>query len=256
MSIANFDLRGHCALVTGASSGLGAHFSKVLADAGADVILAARRKERLDELAEEIRGDGGQPFSVRMDVTEESSVAEAIDLGETHCGPIDILVNNAGIAPTLAFLKTDDATWRNVLETNLVGAARVARLLVGRVATSPRRCSIVNVASGLGVRAMPFVSAYAASKAGLIHLTRAMAMELARHSIRVNTLIPGFYDTGIVDLETHPGLEDELAGQIPLGRIGSVEDLDGALLLLCSDASRFMTGSTITVDGGHSINSW
>jgi 3-oxoacyl-[acyl-carrier protein] reductase len=244
MPLTKFKLDGKCALITGASSGLGEHFAQVLARAGASVVLAARRMERLETLAARINESGGRAFSVRMDVTDENSIRRALDQVDADFVPPDILINNAGIAPTQPFLKTDYQIWRAVVDTNLIGAA------------AGRPGSIVNVASILGIRAMPFVSAYAATKAAVTHLTRAMSMELARYHIRVNTLLPGFYDTDILDLNAHPGLEEKLAGQIPMGRIGQLQDLDGALLLLSSDASTYMTGSTVTVDGGHAINSW
>jgi 3-oxoacyl-[acyl-carrier protein] reductase len=256
MPLTKFKLDGKCALITGASSGLGEHFAQVLARAGASVVLAARRMERLETLAARINESGGRAFSVRMDVTDENSIRRALDQVDADFVPPDILINNAGIAPTQPFLKTDYQIWRAVVDTNLIGAAMVGRHVASRMSAAGRPGSIVNVASILGIRAMPFVSAYAATKAAVTHLTRAMSMELARYHIRVNTLLPGFYDTDILDLNAHPGLEEKLAGQIPMGRIGQLQDLDGALLLLSSDASTYMTGSTVTVDGGHAINSW
>ena len=249
------DITDKCILVTGASSGLGAHFAELAALRGARVVLAARREERLASLASIIESAGGQVFSVRMDVCDESSIAQALECVEREFSPVDVLVNNAGVSVTRPFLETDNADWRYQLETNVIGLADVARQVARRMIAAERGGAILNIGSILGVRAGNMAAAYAASKAAVIHLNRGMAIELARHAIRVNALLPGFIASDLSDLKDNPAALERLRAVIPQRRTGDVQDLDGAFLLLVSEASRYMTGSTITVDGGHSSNS-
>lgn len=248
-----FDLSGKVAMVTGASSGLGRHFALTLAKAGAKVALAARRAERLKELDAEIAAFDGRALPVVMDVTDAASVAAGIAAIETELGPIGVLVNNAGIATTQAFLEQDEAGWRQVLDTNLDGARRVAHGVATAMARHGHGGSIVNIASVVGLRPAGQISAYAAAKAGLISLTQTMALELARHFIRVNALAPGYVTTDLNREFLTSKAGEAMLKRVPLRRFGEPQDLDGALLLLASDAGRYMTGSVIVVDGGHTL---
>jgi NAD(P)-dependent dehydrogenase (short-subunit alcohol dehydrogenase family) len=250
-----FDLAGKTALVTGASSGLGRHFAQVLAQAGAKVVLAARRMDELEKLAGEITAAGGQAMPVRLDVTDAAAVRAALDAGEARLGGIDILINNSGIAQGVAVLDQTEEDWDRVLDTNLKGAFLVATETARRMRDAKRAGSIVNIASILGLRQSGQVTAYAASKAGLIQMTKSMALELARYNIRVNALAPGYINTEMNRDFIDTPVGEALVRRIPQRRIGRPEDLDGALLLLASDASRYMTGAVIAVDGGHLVSS-
>lgn len=254
-----FSLTGKCALVTGASSGLGRHFARVLAQAGARVALAARRTDRLDKLAAEINAAGATALPVSLDVTNPQSVTAAFDAAEAALGKIDILVNNAGVTSVSWFTQTTDVEWRAVLDVNLDGAFRVGREAAKRMAKRNKSTpgsgsgSIINIASVLGLGVLKTVAPYATSKAALIHLTKAMALELARDGIRVNALAPGYVETELnADYLASEGGKRMIA-RVPLGRVGQVDDLDGALLLLASDAGRYMTGSVIVIDGGQTL---
>lgn len=248
-----FDLAGQAALVTGASSGLGRHFALTLARAGAKVALAARRADRLAELAREIRDMDGSAMPIVMDVTDEGSVRDGVAAAETELGAIAILVNNSGIADAGAgFLEQEVADWDRVLDTNLKGAWLVAREVARHMARLGHGGRIINVGSILGLRAAARVPAYAASKAGLIQLTRAMAVELARHGIRVNAIAPGYVETDLNRDFLHSPAGEALLKRIPSRRFGRMEDLDGPLLLLASEASAYMTGAVVTIDGGQS----
>jgi NAD(P)-dependent dehydrogenase (short-subunit alcohol dehydrogenase family) len=248
-----FNLTGRVAVVTGASSGLGRHFALTLAKAGAKVAVAARRAERLKELDAEIAAFDGRALPVVMDVTDAASVAAGIAAIETELGPIGILVNNAGVATTQAFLDQDEAGWRQVLDTNLDGARRVGHCVAAAMAKHGHGGSIINIASVLGLRPASHVSAYAAAKAGLLSLTQTMAVELARHFIRVNALAPGYVTTDLNRDFLAGKAGEAMLKRVPMRRFGEPADLDGALLLLASDAGRYMTGSVIVVDGGHSL---
>lgn len=244
-------LSGKLALVTGASGGFGAHFAKLLSMHGARVALAARRLEALEELKAEIEAGGGGAFAVQMDVTDEASVISGIAVIEADFGPVDVLVNNSGVSGTSPALDCSADNWDHVLDTNLRGAFLVAREVGRAMRDAGRAGSIINIASVVGLRPSGGLSAYAASKAGLVHLTHALGMELARYGIRVNAIAPGYYPT-----DMNAGFWDAEAGQalikrIPMRRLGELRDLDGPLLLLASDASRYMTGAVLPVDGGH-----
>lgn len=248
-----FELSGRVALVTGASSGLGRHFAITLARAGAKVGLAARRVDLLKELDAEIAAFDGRALPVAMDVTDAAAVREGLRAVETELGPVGILVNNAGIATTTAFLDQDEAAWRRVLDTNLDGAWRVARETAVLMAKHGRGGAIVNIASILGLRPAGHLSAYGAAKAALISLTQSMALELARYQVRVNALAPGYIETDM-NREVLTGAPGQaMLRRVPLRRFGEPGDLDGPLLLLASDAGRYMTGSVIVVDGGHGL---
>jgi NAD(P)-dependent dehydrogenase (short-subunit alcohol dehydrogenase family) len=247
------DLRGKVALVTGASGGLGSHFARLLAANGAAVGLAARRLDRLEALAAEIAGAGGAAAPVRLDVTDDASVGEAFATVEAALGTVDVLVNNSGIAGRGALMADfPPGEFAAVLDVNLTGAYRVAREAAKRLVTAGKPGgSVVNVASVLAERVGSGVGAYAASKAGLAHLTRAMALEWARHGVRVNALAPGYILTEINAAFFASEAGKAMVRRIPQRRLGEPADLDGPLLLLASDASRYMTGSVLVVDGGH-----
>jgi len=246
-----FDLSGKIALVTGASSGLGAHFAKCLGEAGAAVVLAARRADRLQSLQAELAKAKIAAKAIDLDVTSGDSVAAALDAA----GPIDVLVNNAGISIVKPALEMPEKDWDAVVDTNLRGAWLMAQGAARRWVADNRPGSIVNIGSILGLRTIGQVAPYNASKAGLIHLTRALAMEWARHQIRVNAICPGYIETEMNSALWKTPSGQKLIERIPQRRIGQPEHLDGALLLLASDAGEFMTGSVITVDGGHTVSS-
>lgn len=246
------DLRGKSALVTGASGGLGLHFAQTLARHGAAVTLAARRRDTLEEACANIRATGGAARAIQMDVTDAASVHAALaEAGE----PFDILVNNAGISGAARALDLDETTWDNVLDTNLKGAFLVAQAVARGLRQAGRGGAIVNIASILGHRVAGNLAAYAASKAGVIQLTRVLALEWAREGIRVNALCPGYIETDINRdfFASDAGLQ--LIRRIPQRRLGQPQELDGPLLLLASDAGSYITGATIEVDGGHLVSS-
>lgn len=250
-----FSLAGRVALVTGASSGLGWGFAGTLARAGAVVVVAARRLDRLAVLVAEIEAEGGRAHAVELDVTDGASVAAAFEAATAAVGLPDVVVANAGVAIERPLLEQSSADWDTVIDTNLKGCWLVAQEAARRLVAARRPGAIVTVASILGVRVTGSVAPYAASKAGLIQLTRAMALELARHDIRVNALLPGWIVTDLNRdfLESQAG--ETLRRRVPTRRFGRPEDLDGPLLLLTSDAGRGMTGACVTVDHGHSISS-
>jgi len=249
-----FHLSGRVALVTGASQGLGRRFAAVLAEHGAAVALAARQQDKLRALERAIADRGGRVASVTLDVTDQGSIEGAIAAVEDALGLIDVLINNAGVAVSKGVLEQTEADWDQVVDTNLKGAFFVAQAVAKRmVARAPKPewgGNIVNIASVLAQGVVGHLAPYAASKGGLWQLTRTMALELARHDIRVNALAPGYIVTEINRdfLATEAG--ERLRKRIPQRRFGTPEDLDGALLLLASDASRYMTGSIIVLDGG------
>jgi len=249
-----FSLAGRSALVTGASAGLGAHFAELLADAGAQVWLAARRTERLQALQSALRGRGARAECVALDVTDAASVQQAFDTMAAAGTLPDIVINNAGVGLGTAALSTSEQDWDQVVDTNLKGAWLVATEAARRLVAVERQGSIVNIASILGERVGAFVAPYAASKAGLIQLTKALALEWARHGIRVNALCPGYVVTDINRefLASEDG--DRMRKRIPQRRFGEPRDLDGPLLLLASDAGRYMTGAAIATDGGHLVS--
>lgn len=245
-----FDLRGKRALVTGASSGLGAHFAKVLATSGASVVLAARRRSLLESLAEDIASRGGEAQIVDLDVTDRSSVNAAV----AGCGRLDILVNNAGVTNSKPPLDQTESDWDLILDTNLKGAWLVATEVARSIKSSGTAGSIINIASILGLRQGGHVTPYAVSKAGVVQLTKQLGLEFARYDIRVNALAPGYFATELNRDFMQSEAGTALVKRIPQRRLGNLEDLDGALLLLASDASRYMTGTVIPVDGGHLLS--
>ncbi|MCE2394435.1 glucose 1-dehydrogenase [Candidatus Poribacteria bacterium] len=249
-----FDLTGQRAIVTGASRGLGRHFALMLARAGAEVVLAARGIDRLETAVKAIEGFGGCAVVVQVDVADKESVRECIETAENTLGPINILVNNAGIAVTKPMLEHTEEDWDSVLDTNLKGVWLMAQEVARRMVHRGQGGSIINVASVLGERGIAQLPGYCASKGGIINLTRAMAIELAPHEIRVNTIAPGYIETDMNREFFATQAGQHLIKRIPQRRLGQVEDLDGMLLLLASDASQYMTGSVITIDGGQSAS--
>ncbi len=249
-----FFLADKVAIVSGASSGLGRHFAVALARAGAKVALGARRVDRLQEVVAEIEGFDGRALAVALDVTDSDSVREAVAAAETELGPISILVNNAGISGgAKRAIEVEEAEWLSVIDVNLNGVWRMAQEVAKHMVRLGHGGSIINIASMLGLVAVPYIPAYCASKAAVVNLTRALAVELAHHDIRVNAIAPGYFESEM----THDFLASaegrSMIGQIPQRRSGNPAELDGALLLLASDASSYMTGSVITVDGGHTL---
>ncbi|WP_137125728.1 SDR family NAD(P)-dependent oxidoreductase [Roseomonas sp. HF4] len=247
-----FSLQGRRAFVTGASGVLGAHFARVLQGAGAAVALGARRMEAITALAAEL---GPRAVAVPLDVTDPATIAPAFDAAEAALGgPCDILVNNAGIAVTKPFLQQGIEDWDAVMAVNLRGCFLVGQEAAKRLAAAKQPGCIVNIASVLGERIIPGVAGYTAAKAGLLHLTRQMAVELARFGIRVNAIAPGYVATDINRdfFASEPG--QAMIRRIPQRRLGNPDDLTGPLLLLASAAGAHMTGATVTVDGGHSVN--
>ena len=245
-----FDVSNEIILVTGASQGLGRQFARVLAARGAAIVLAARQIDKLQSLEHEIKDGGGRAVAVRMDVTDLGGMAAALDQAEAALGPITVLINNAGVATEKLAVDTSEADWDKVIGANLKGAYFLATEVARRMIARQQGGNIVNIASVLGQSVLKFVSPYAISKAGIIQATKAMALELASSRIRVNALAPGYIDTDINrELWSTPAGE-KLLKSIPQRRVGHESDLDGAILLLASNASRYMTGSVVTVDGG------
>jgi 3-oxoacyl-[acyl-carrier protein] reductase len=244
-----FDLTGRIALVTGASQGLGRRFATVLAEHGAAVALAARQVDKLEGLRGALEGMGARAATVGLDVTDDASIARAVAATEDALGPIDVLVNNAGIAITRSVLDQSRDDWDRVVDTNLKGAFFTAQAVARRMAARGGG-SIVNIASVLSFATVGHLAPYAASKAGLWQITRAMALELARDGVRVNALAPGYVATEINREFLASEAGRRMLRRIPQRRFGDPADLDGALLLLASDASRYMSGSVIVVDGG------
>jgi NAD(P)-dependent dehydrogenase (short-subunit alcohol dehydrogenase family) len=249
------NFNGKVALVTGASSGLGARFAKILAEAGAQVVLAARRVERLKELRAEIESNGGAAHIVTMDVTDHDSIKSAIAHAETEAGPIDILVNNSGVSSTQRLVDVTPEDYRYVMDTNLQGAFFVAqeaakRMILRAKGDPSRQHRIINIASVAGLRVLSQIGVYCMSKAGVVQMTKAMALEWGRHGINVNAICPGYIETEINREYFQSEGGQKLIDMLPRKRIGYPEDLDGLLLLLSADESRFINGAIITADDG------
>jgi 3-oxoacyl-[acyl-carrier protein] reductase len=248
-----FDLTGRVALVTGASSGLGARFAEVLAANGAAVVLVARRADKLEELQQRIEAAGGRVMAVAADVLERAAMRRAFDQAEAAFGPVTILVNNAGVAHADRAVELAEAEWRRVLGTNLDAVFFWAQEAGRRMLAAEKSGAIVNIASVLGLGVAKGVVAYATAKAGVIQMTKALAVELAFKGVRVNAIAPGWFVTDLNrDFLTSPQ-GAAMTRDIPVGRFGRDGDLDGTLLLLASDAGAYITGATVVVDGGQVV---
>jgi NAD(P)-dependent dehydrogenase (short-subunit alcohol dehydrogenase family) len=253
--VARFSLEGRVALVTGASGTLGARFARTLAGAGAAVALAARRTAAMESLRASLVEAGARAIIVALDVTDPASVASAFDAAEEALGgAVAIVINNSGIAEPGAALDQSDADWARVFAVNVDGARRVSVEAARRLAARRAPGAIVNVASILGLRQGAGVAAYAASKAALIQMTKQHALEWARFGVRVNALAPGYVETDLNREFFASEAGAAMVRRIPQRRLGQPEELDGALLLLASDAGTFMTGSVLVADGGHLLS--
>ena len=248
-----FSLKGRVALVTGASSGLGVQFAKALADNGAAVALVARRADRLKSLKDEIEGKGGRAVAIEADVTDHAAVARTFDAAEKAFGTVTILVNNAGIAHGGRAVEMPPEEWRKVLSTNLDAVFFWAQEAARRLLAAKKQGAIVNIASVLGLAVSKGAVAYAAAKAGVVQVTKALAVELAFKGVRVNAIAPGWFVTEMNDDYLSSEAGTAIKREIPMGRFGNPGDLDGALLLLVSDAGSYITGATIVVDGGQVV---
>jgi NAD(P)-dependent dehydrogenase (short-subunit alcohol dehydrogenase family) len=251
----SLDLSGEVALVTGASSGLGAHFATVLAQAGATVVAAARRVDRLERLVADISEAGGKAIAVAMDVNDAGSVVAAFDHVEASVGTVTILVNNAGVADPSRFVDSTEQKWDFTVDTNLKAVWRVSRDASERMIKAGVTGSIINIASILGLQPSANNALYATAKAGVIQLTKNSAQELWRHNIRVNALCPGYFETEINADFFRSEKGSQYLNKIPPRRLGNMDELTMPLLMLASQAGSFITGVALPVDGGHLLQS-
>ena len=251
-----FNLDGKVALITGAGSGLGRQFAETLAGAGATVALAARRREKLDETAEIVRQAGGNAICLELDVTDSLSVTNCIRETASEVGVPDILVNNAGIARQAYLTETSEDDWDAVIDTNLKGVFMMAQAAAKSMISAEKPGSIINIASILGLRVSKALGSYIAAKSAVVQLTKAMAIEWSRYDIRVNALAPGYFITEINEDQFANNQADAfLKERVPMGRVGDLGEMAGPILLLASGAGSYMTGSILTVDGGHVCSS-
>jgi NAD(P)-dependent dehydrogenase (short-subunit alcohol dehydrogenase family) len=251
----NFE--GKIALITGASSGLGARFAKILAQAGAQVVLASRRTDRLKELRAEIEADGGAAHVVALDVTDYASIKSAIAHAETEAGPIDILINNSGVSTTQRLVDVTPEDYAYVMDTNQRGAFFVAqetakRMIARYKGDHKKQHRIINIASVAGLRVLPQIGIYCISKAAVVHMTKSMALEWGKFGINVNAICPGYISTEINAEHFNSEQGQKLIEMLPRKRVGLPEDLDGLLLLLAAEESRFLNGTIVTADDGMS----
>ena len=257
----NIDLSGRIAFVTGASSGLCAQFARTLARAGAAVVLASRRIEKLKDLRARIEGEGGDAHVVELDVTSRDSIKAAVAHAETEMGSIDILVNNSGVSTTQRLLDVDEGDFDYVFDTNVKGAFFVAqevgkRMLARAQGAAPGSFTggrIINVASMAGLKVLPQIGVYCMSKAAVVHMTRAMAMEWGRFGINTNAICPGYIDTEINHHHWNTEQGRKLMGMLPRKRVGQPQDLDALIVMLASDQSHFINGAIIAADDGFAV---
>ncbi|MBO9689642.1 SDR family oxidoreductase [Roseateles chitosanitabidus] len=257
----SIDLEGRVALVTGASSGLGAQFARTLAKSGACVVLAARRVERLKALRAEIEAGGGDAHVVQMDVTDIDSIKAAVARAETEVGTLDILINNSGVSTTQKLVDVTPEDFDYVMDTNVRGAFFVAQEVGKRMLARARGAApgtytggrIVNIASMAGLRVLSQIGVYAMSKAAVVHMTRAMALEWGKFDINVNAICPGYIDTEINHHHWQTDQGRKLVELLPRKRVGTPQDLDTTLLMLCAKESRFINGAIIQADDGFGV---
>jgi NAD(P)-dependent dehydrogenase (short-subunit alcohol dehydrogenase family) len=253
MNKSHFSCEGKIALVTGASSGIGEVLAKALSDAGAKVIVAARRQEKLAQLVKEINHQGGTAMAVSMDVTARASVNAAIAEGMLALGTPTIVINNAGVASPRSFVSTEESARDYVMDTNFNGVWNVAQECARRMIDSGQSGSIVNIASVLGLTVKPGQTSYCASKGAVIQLTRAMALDLIKHGIRVNAIAPGWFRTEINAEFFDSDAGKEFITRMPAKRLGRLDELVAPVLMLCSDSASFVNGVVLTVDGAISV---
>ena len=257
----SIDLSGRVALVTGASSGLGEQFAKTLSQAGAAVVLAGRRIERLKTLRAEIEGAGGDAHVVQLDVTDVDSIKSAVAHAETEMGTIDILINNSGVSTTQKLTDVTENDYDFVMDTNVRGAFFVAQEVGKRMVARARGAApgtytggrIVNIASMAGLRVLGQIGVYCMSKAAVIHMTRAMALEWGKYGINVNAICPGYIDTEINHHHWSTDAGKKLVEMLPRKRVGQPKDLDTSLLMLCANESHFINGAIIQADDGFGV---
>ena len=250
-----FSLNGKIALITGASSGFGNHFAQVLASAGAKVVVCARREDKLLELVDTIKAQGGEALALAMDVTSTDSVAKAFDAAEKALGTVNVLVNNAGVAAPKMVHKTTEEDWNFVVDTNMKGAWIVAAEAARRMVKAGNGGAIVNISSVLGLATSLGHGVYSASKAGVIQLTKHMALELADKKIRVNAICPGYFKTEMNGAYFESEAGKKYIDTTPARRLGEMAEMDAPLLLLASDAGSFINGVALPIDGGHLLMS-
>ena len=255
MVMDRFRVDGKLALVTGAGTGLGRQFAETLAEAGATVALAARRREKLEETAAAIEAAGGKALCLDLDVTSRESIVRCLTELNERAGVADILVNNAGIARQAFATDMSESDCNDVIDTNLSGVFRMAQVGAQAMIKAGKRGSIINIGSILGMRVSKALASYIAAKAGVLHLTKALALEFSRYGIRVNAIAPGYFVTEMNQAEFDAGGSELVKKQVPMGRVGDLPEIGGPLLLLASDAGSYMTGSVVAVDGGHLITS-
>ena len=257
----SIDLSGRVALVTGASSGLGAQFARTLARAGAGVVLASRRLEKLKELRARIEGEGGDAHVVELDVTDLDSIKAAVAHAETEMGSIDILVNNSGVSTTQRIQDVTLEDYDFIFDTNVKGAFFVAQEVGKRMLARSRGAApgsftggrIINIASMAGLKVLPQIGAYCLSKAAVVQMTRAMALAWGRFGINVNALCPGYIDTEINHSHWQTEQGQKLISMLPRKRVGQPQDLDALIVMLASDQSHFVNGAVIAADDGFAV---
>ena len=257
----SIDLSGRVAFVTGASSGLGAQFARTLARAGAGVVLASRRIEKLKELRARIEGEGGDAHVVELDVTDHDSIKAAVAHAETEMGSIDILINNSGVSTTQRLQDVTEEDFNFIFDTNVRGAFFVAQEVGKRMIARSKGAApgsftggrIINIASMAGLKVLPQIGAYCMSKAAVVQMTRAMALEWGKFGINTNAICPGYIDTEINHHHWQTEQGQKLVNMLPRKRVGSPEDLDALLVMLASDQSHFINGAVIAADDGFAV---
>ena len=257
----SIDLSGRVAFITGASSGLGAQFARTLARAGAGVVLASRRVEKLKELRARIEGEGGDAHVIELDVTDHDSIKSAVAHAETEMGSIDILVNNSGVSTTQRIQDVTPDDYDFIFDTNVKGAFFVAQEVGKRMLARSRGAApgsftggrIINIASMAGLKVLPQIGAYCMSKAAVVQMTKAMAMEWGRFGINVNAICPGYIDTEINHHHWSTEQGQKLIAMLPRKRVGNPQDLDALIVMLASDQSHFINGAVIAADDGFAV---